>query len=70
MLLLECPQLKNGNIDCFNTTTTGVIEDTCTFSCYNGFELQGSVTKRCLNTSNWEGGNPMCVAGKLVVIWS
>ena len=59
--------MKNGKVECINTTTTGVIGDTCTFSCYDGFELQGSMIKECEPTGNWEGGNPMCVAGQLVV---
>ena len=73
LLILECPLLKNGVIVCNNDTdkrSTGVVGDNCTFSCHNGFELQGSFAKKCLPTGNWEGGNPMCVAGKLVVTWS
>ena len=47
-----------------------MIGDICTFSCYDGFELQGYVTDECEDTGNWKGGNPMCVAtGKIVVTY-
>ena len=38
---VQCPTLTNGTLQCPNGTTTGVFEDTCTFSCNAGYELQG-----------------------------
>ena len=39
----------------------GVFEDTCTFSCNVGYELQGSNNGTCLANQSWNGGDPICV---------
>ena len=59
---VQCPVLANGISQCPNGTTTGVFEDTCTFSCNAGSELQGSINGTCLANQSWSGGNPICVA--------
>ena len=51
----------NGALQCPNGATTGVFEDTCTFSCNAGYELQESNNGTCLADQNWSGGNPICV---------
>ena len=49
-------------LHCPNGITTGVFEDTCTFSCNTGYELQGSNNGTCLANQSWSGGDPICVA--------
>ena len=61
-LLVQCPILMNGILQCPNGATTGVFEDTCTFSCNAGYELQGSNNGTCLANQSWSGGDPICVA--------
>ena len=46
--MLQCPN------------TTGVFEDTCTFYCNAGYELQGSNNGTCLANQSWSGGDPIC----------
>ena len=58
----QCPTLMNGTLQCPNGATTGVIGDTCTFSCNAGYELQGSNNGTCLANQSWSGGDPICVA--------
>ena len=52
----------NGTLQCPNGATIGVFEDTCTFSCNGGYELQGSNNGTCLANQSWSGGDPICVA--------
>ena len=58
---VQCPPLTNGTLQCTNGTTTGVFEDTCTFSCNGGYELQGSNSGTCLADQSWSEGDPICV---------
>ena len=51
----------NGSLQCPNGATIGVFEDTCTFSCNAGYELQGSNNGTCLADQSWSGGDPICV---------
>ena len=62
LLIVRCPALMNGIVQCPNGATTGVFEDTCTFSCNAGYELQGSNNGTCLANQSWSGGDPICVA--------
>ena len=62
LLKVQCPDVVNGNLQCPNGATTGVFEDTCTFSCNAGYELQGSNNGTCLANQSWSGGDPICVA--------
>ena len=54
--------LISGNVSCPNGAATGVFENTCTFSCHAGYELQGSNNGTCLANQRWSGGDPICVA--------
>ena len=38
-----------------------MFEDTCTFSCNAGYELQGSNNGTCLANQSWSGGLTSCV---------
>ena len=62
LLTVQCPGLINGILQCPNGATTGVFEDTCTFSCNAGYKLQGSNNGTCLANQSWSGGDPICVA--------
>jgi len=44
-----------------NGTNTGVFEDFCTFSCNEGYQLQGPNNRTCLANGSWSEGNPTCV---------
>ncbi|XP_065899824.1 uncharacterized protein [Dysidea avara] len=57
---VQCPPPTNGTLQCPNGATTGVFEDTCTFSCNGGYELQGSNSGTCLADQSWSGGDPIC----------
>ena len=56
---VQCEQLLNGNVDCVNGSV-GVYEDSCTFSCNAGYELQGPNSGTCLANKSWSGGDPIC----------
>ena len=56
---VQC-QLLNGNVDCVNGSV-GVYEDSRTFSCNAGYELQGPNNGTCLADQSWSGA-PICVA--------
>jgi len=58
---VQCPTPTNGSLQCRNGATTGVFEDTCTFSCNGGYELQGFNSGTCLADQSWSGGDPICV---------
>ena len=60
MLTVQCQSIMNGILQCSNETTTGVFEDTCTFSCNAGYELQGSNNGTCLANQSWSGGDSTC----------
>ena len=63
-ITVQCPPppaLANGILQCPNFTTTRVFEDTCTFSCNAGYELQGSSNITCLANQRWSEGDPICV---------
>ena len=60
-LTVHCPTPMNGMVHCPNGTTTGVFEDTCTFSCNADYQLQGSNNGTCLANGNWRGGLPSCI---------
>ena len=57
---VQCLALMNGVVQCLNGATTGVFEDTCTFSCNAGYELEGSNNGTCLANQSWSGGLPVC----------
>ena len=50
----------NGASSC----TGSVYEDTCSFTCDDGYELTGSDTRTCQSDGNWSGTETMCIPGK------
>ena len=65
-IAVRCPSLadpNNGTINCFlGDDGVASYEDTCTFSCDSGYELQGSDSRMCLADQIWSGGDPICAA--------
>ena len=38
-------------------------EDTCSFACNNGYELNGSDTRTCQSDGSWSGSDVECKRG-------
>ena len=51
-----CP-LEHGQL----TMTGTAVGDTAYYSCEPGYQLEGSETRTCQNTSDWTGNHPICV---------
>jgi len=67
--VVSCPPLTapdNGTIDC----TGSLFEDTCTFSCDDGYELTGSENRTCQSDQTWSRTELMCIQGMLIRIQS
>ena len=60
-ILVSCATQINVNFTCLNGTNTGVFEDFCTFSCNEGYQLQGPNNRACLANGSWSEGSPTCV---------
>ena len=60
---MSCQQFttapNNGMINC----TGNIFEDTCTFSCNQGYELSGSEKRTCQSNKFWNGTKAMCTKG-------
>ena len=54
----------NGMIDC-SLGGDGVPNEgeTCKFSCNDGFELEGSTSRKCRSSGNWNGKDATCIGG-------
>ena len=70
LLLLVCPSLtdpSNGMISC-SLGGDGVADpgESCTFTCYTGYELNGSGTRACQNNGSWSGNDATCSRGEYV----
>jgi len=63
-LLVSCPQLtdpSNGMVDCsLADDGTPSYEDTCSFTCNTGYQLNGSATRTCESNGRWSGSDTMC----------
>ena len=46
-----------------------MFEDTCTFSCDQGYELSGSETRTCQSNTTWNGTDVMCTPGMCVCVF-
>ena len=40
-------------------------EDTCSFTCNTGYELNGSDTRICQSDGGWSGSDAVCRIGKI-----
>ena len=66
-IVLTCPPLTapdNGDIDC-SLGDDGVPHegDTCSFTCDDGYDLNGTNARTCQNDGTWSGTQAMCSAG-------
>ena len=66
-ILVPCLSLSdpsNGMIIC-SLGDDGVpsYEDTCSFTCNNGYELTGSENRTCQSDGSWSGNSTMCNRG-------
>ena len=54
----------NGMIDC-SLGNDGVPHEgeTCKFSCNDGFELEGSTSRKCRRSGKWNGKDAKCIGG-------
>ncbi len=59
--LLECPSLTAPANGAVQVASRG-IGSTATYSCNNGYELAGAVSRSCQNTLKWSGASPSCYA--------
>ena len=60
LYLVDCGTLsdpENGHV----TSHPGhTFESTATYSCNDGYELDGQSTRTCLSTCHWSGNKPTC----------
>jgi len=57
---------NNGDIDCsLGGDGEANPGDTCTFTCDDGFELDGSDSRTCRDDGSWSGTEPRCRRGML-----
>ncbi|XP_065917781.1 E-selectin-like isoform X2 [Dysidea avara] len=61
---LSCPDLRqpdNGMIDCmFGDDGVASYQDTCRFSCVEGYRLSGSMSRTCQSNGTWSGSDTTC----------
>ncbi|XP_065896438.1 P-selectin-like [Dysidea avara] len=61
---VSCPGLSqpdNGMIDCaFGDDGVASYQDTCRFSCADGYRLRGSTSRNCQSDGTWSGGIATC----------
>ncbi|XP_065896437.1 sushi, von Willebrand factor type A, EGF and pentraxin domain-containing protein 1-like [Dysidea avara] len=61
---VSCPDLgqpDNGMIDCtFGDDGVASYQDTCRFSCADGYRLRGSTSRNCQSDGTWSGGIATC----------
>jgi len=63
--VVTCPPLSNianGMMNC-SLGVDGVpsFQDTCTFTCNQGFRLLGDVTRMCRSDESWSGTSASCM---------
>jgi len=68
---VRCPdlgQLDNGTISCmFGDDGVASYQDTCRFSCAEGYHLSGSTSRTCQSDGTWSGSSATCQRGKMTV---
>ena len=56
--------LMNGKLVCsLGDDRIHSYEDTCSFTCNNGYELNGSDTRTCQSDGSWSGSDVECKRG-------
>ena len=69
---MSCPDLgqpDNGMIECmFGDDGVASYQDTCRFSCVEGYLLSGSTSRTCQSEGTWSGGGTTCHRGKMILL--
>ena len=69
---MSCPDLgqpDNGMIECaLGDDGVASYQDTCRFSCVEGYRLSGSTSRTCQSDGTWSGSSSTCDRGMLT--WS
>ena len=69
---MSCPELgqpDNGMIECaLGDDGVASYQDTCRFSCVEGYHLSGSTSRTCQSDGTWSGSSATCDRGMLT--WS
>ena len=55
----------NGRMNCSGLVTN----ETCWFRCDDGYKLQGSEKRTCLNSSKWDGQYASCAGNRIRLIF-
>ena len=67
--VVSCPSLtdpNNGVVNCsLGDDGVSSYEDTCSFTCYTGYELTGSDTRTCQSDGSWSDSDVTCRRGVL-----
>ena len=59
---------ENGDINCsLGNVESANSGDTCTFTCYNGYELGGSSSRTCGDDGSWSGTETTCTIGTVCI---
>ena len=68
---MPCPNLRqpgDGIIDCIlGDDGVASYQDTCRFSCAEGYDLSGSISRICQSNGTWSGGSTTCYRGKMTL---
>ena len=66
---MSCPELgqpDNGMIECvLGDDGVASYQDTCRFSCVEGYHLSGSTSQTCQSDGTWSGSSATCDRGML-----
>jgi len=64
---VSCPDLgqpDNGMIECaFGDDRVASYQDTCRFSCAEGYYLSGNTSRTCQSDGTWSGSSATCDRG-------
>ena len=64
---MSCPDLgqpDNGMIECaLGDDGVASYQDTCRFSCVEGYHLSGSTSRTCQSDGTWSGSSSTCDRG-------
>ena len=65
LYIVQCPELRdpmNGRISCsLISNPIFLYEDTCSFTCNNGYGLTGSSERTCQSNGSWSGSPVSCI---------
>ena len=63
----ELPPPEDGSVTCdYGNDGIPSYQDVCWYTCEDGFQLFGSSSRTCLNTSVWSNDEPVCTRGLFI----